>query len=387
MEENTLNPKLILFGAGASVPAGIPSAIDMFEKIYTDLSAEKAIWNEIGGAINLAIGGIQLRNATINQRPLVKIDIEDLYATLRELTYRNQNIIAPFVGSWSQELISVESPKLKEYSGLLTDMLELDLRETFNRNQFSSTRSTEVNLPKFRDALRSTLRVINGEGASSEFVFACEVILSQISNRVWISDADKVSYLDPLIKSSNKRPLWIASLNYDNAIELAAARGGVSVDIGIQANKVGANFLGLKPLSLAKLHGSVNWSINQALTMDIEDKVSRNPALIFGAGNKLKVEGPYLDLLLAFRNQLNKSKQLEVFGYSFRDSHVNHLLLSWLSQNPDAIIDVIDPALTKEMLFANWNKGLEGQTVRSEVLDKKILIHRLSISDWISTHY
>lgn len=386
MHENILKPRLILFGAGASVPAGIPTAVDMYEKIYKDLKVQEEIWSEIGPAINLAIGGIQLRNATVNQNPLDKIDVEDLYSTLKELEHRNLNIIASFVGSWSQELVSVENPKLKEYSELLTSTLELDLSGIFNRSTIQSERTIGISLPKFRGVLSSMLRVISGEGTLNKFKFACQVILAKICQIVWVSDANKVSYLNPLIKSSNKQPLWIASLNYDNVIELAAERGGISVDIGIQANHAGASFHGIKPLSLAKLHGSVNWSINQNLMIDVDNKINMNPALIFGSGNKLKVEGPYLDLLLAFRNQLNVSNKLEVCGYSFRDAHVNHLLLSWLSQNPDAMMDVIDMHLTKEMLFANWNKGLEGKTVRSEILEKRILVHNLSIDKWISEY-
>ena len=387
MQENPLTPKLILLGAGASVPAGVPAAKPMFDKIYATLKAEQLFWNLTGPAINLAIAGIQFRNATVDQSPLNQIDIEELYAILRDLANRNLNSLAPFVGSWSQELISVENPNLVGFGNMLADMLELDLYEGIN-NSFKSARSRDISLPKFRKALDSTLRVIGGEGASNSFINACDAILSLIVSSVWIKDENQVNYLKPLIDSSLKKNLWIASLNYDNAIELAAGKAGISVDLGITKNKAGALFLNNRHISLAKLHGSVDWEITKDLTVDIKGSPINRPALIFGAGNKLKVEGPYLDLLLSFRNQLNVSNHLDVYGYSFRDAHVNHLILSWLSQNDEGSIDVVDPSISKEEIFANINKGLEGgQRIRSELIEKRIEVNRCCIQDWILQKY
>jgi hypothetical protein len=53
-------------------------------------------------------------------------------------------------------------------------------------------------------------------------------------------------------------------------------------------------------------------------------------AVIFGGKNKLTAEGPFLDLLFWFRQTLQLSNELVVIGYSFRDDHVNHTILSWL---------------------------------------------------------
>jgi hypothetical protein len=52
--------------------------------------------------------------------------------------------------------------------------------------------------------------------------------------------------------------------------------------------------------------------------------------VIFGGGNKLTAEGPFLDLLIRFRDALRLHRDLLVVGYSFRDDHVNHCILTWL---------------------------------------------------------
>ena len=386
-DENSIHPSLILIGAGASVPAGIPSAKPMFNEIYSKLKAEPMFWKDNGSAINLAIGGIQFKNATVEQSPLNQIDIEELFATLRDLANRNLSSIAPFVGSWSQELLSVENPKLMGFAGMLADTLAADLNEMTGRG-VRSGRFQEAYLPNYRHALESTLRVINGEGGHNVFTNASDVILRLIVDAVWIKDANRVEYLKPLIASSLKKNLWIASLNYDNAIELAAQQAGMSVDLGIKEGKAGAIFLNNKHISLAKLHGSVNWEIAQDLTMSVKQEPIDNPELIFGAGNKLKVEGPYLDLLLSFRDQLNRSKHLEVYGYSFRDAHVNFMILSWLSQKDDASIVIVDPFMSKDEVFENINKGLSGgQRIRTGLIDKRILMHNFGIEEFLNKKY
>jgi len=53
------------------------------------------------------------------------------------------------------------------------------------------------------------------------------------------------------------------------------------------------------------------------------------PGVIFGAGNKLRPDGPYLDLYSEFRAALAEARQVVVIGYSFRDAHVNEALRRW----------------------------------------------------------
>jgi hypothetical protein len=70
----------------------------------------------------------------------------------------------------------------------------------------------------------------------------------------------------------------------------------------------------------------------------------RKPALIFGAGNKLRAGGPYLELLRRFEASLEAQAGLVVVGYSFRDDHINAIVTSWMNGDVSRRLVVLDPA-------------------------------------------
>lgn len=74
------------------------------------------------------------------------------------------------------------------------------------------------------------------------------------------------------------------------------------------------------------------------------------PAIIFGQRDKLTTDGPFLDLLRAFRDQLFKSSHLVVVGYSFRDTHVNNYIKYWFSRTENRKLTIIDPGANEIML-------------------------------------
>jgi SIR2-like domain len=172
-------------------------------------------------------------------------------------------------------------------------------------------------------------------------------------------------------------------LNYDNAIELAATSANIDCDIGIKANVPGVAFNEHSPISLAKLHGSVNWRMDSDSLIEVHDQPTGNAALIFGAGNKLRVEGPYLDLLLSFRDRLNSTRCLEICGYSFRDRHVNHIIRTWLSRHDDARLVIVDPYISQETIAENIDSTLDGGTrVNRTWLFKRLELKALSVEEW-----
>jgi hypothetical protein len=66
------------------------------------------------------------------------------------------------------------------------------------------------------------------------------------------------------------------------------------------------------------------------------------PMAIFGQRNKLTTEGPFLDLLRHFDEQLQQTDLLTVIGYSFRDEHINFYISKYLNQYRGKI-RVVDP--------------------------------------------
>jgi len=106
---------------------------------------------------------------------------------------------------------------------------------------------------------------------------------------------------------------------------------------------------------LVKLHGSIDWwwvryrrafglpQVRRLADGTLSDKwrmTKLNPALIFGQGNKLTVEGPFLELLNFFHRDLEKHDQLIIVGYSFRDPHINHYLFPWFASGDNRILVV-----------------------------------------------
>jgi hypothetical protein len=76
--------------------------------------------------------------------------------------------------------------------------------------------------------------------------------------------------------------------------------------------------------------------------------VGGSPALIFGQGNKLRSDGPFLALLIEFERLLRDCRNLVVVGYSFRDGHVNSAISRWLRDFPSASLTVVDPFFPSE---------------------------------------
>jgi hypothetical protein len=56
------------------------------------------------------------------------------------------------------------------------------------------------------------------------------------------------------------------------------------------------------------------------------------PGIIFGAGNKLRAKGPFLDLYVEFRAALSEAQRVIIIGYGFVDEHVNELLRQWVER-------------------------------------------------------
>ena len=66
------------------------------------------------------------------------------------------------------------------------------------------------------------------------------------------------------------------------------------------------------------------------------------PAILIG-GNKLTSEGPYLQLFNLADAAFKRASMLTIVGYSFRDDHVNTLIVSFVNRNRYNRLRVVDP--------------------------------------------
>ena len=278
---------MILLGAGASVEAKLPTAKELTKKLlnsFPDESQEKRVLEFVQNRIKK------------NEKDVV--DIEQLLNAVEDIAHT-----------------------LDLYTPLpLSELAFAEDLPRFSRNL----------VEKSKEALRDHL----------------------------LCDKDKLSYLEPLADFLKKRKKTvIVTLNYDDVIERLFEKHDIPYSYSLNVNKInfGESSSKVTPskegVHLVKLHGSLNWYLEDwtemgslsasrffigPWRMSEEERTSNpaaRPAIIFGQRNKLTAEGPFPDLFLAFRDELCKTEKLTIIGYSFRDFHVNHMIIKWLARN------------------------------------------------------
>lgn len=295
---------ITLLGAGASVDAGIPTAAAMTTKISELLHREASLTGRSHTSTHFGCA-FDVVAAALKCGP-VGADIERIASAVQLIAQRHELEISPFISAWSPDIAAVETAHPGIYAAL-AEQLPRSVRSLI---------------------LRST-------GA--------------------------VDYLHPLFGGSNT-PKAIASLNYDLTIEQAARDVDATVDTGIGGWVRDAAWTWRSTATpLLKLHGSVDWSwIDDEVgpgdlpsRFIISDRFPREhstPALVFGAREKLRAEGPFLSALAEFERLLGASDHLVIVGYSFRDDHVNQVIRRWTWPRRDELgrirprrITVLDP--------------------------------------------
>jgi SIR2-like domain len=393
--------RTVLLGAGASREANIPVTTELLEQLFELVEQNRSKLVAVGEALRVALAGLRFGN------PLGPVDIEELYQTLRMLAERASSPLSPFVGAWNDAIARVDRARAKNAATLtsnaLTEEIARVLDEAASMAEMGRGRGVRVALPKFSTALQDAFAGLQG-GSTSVFESAADLVAKFVFDKCHVPDqrAPEVGYLVPLLESTRHTPIWLATLNYDNTIELAASTAGIRIDRGFEQNTRLVGFDPSSPLTLAKLHGSIDWTqteVGGLVQTDARAWSRQKPSsVVFGAGNKLQVEGPYLDLLLAFKNRLTATSILEVCGYSFRDSHINYLIFSWLQADPKNSVIAIDPG-RPEKLLENFKRTIV-QSIRNSTwresepprLDARWISERfsaktLTTSQWIAQEF
>lgn len=369
---------LFLLGAGASVEAGIPGAYRMTAEIARLVNDNQEKFHnareenrEMARAFNFVLGGLLYKAGQSNLNPLeAGVNVEDLFSSMRLLGERDESDIAPFVGSWHSHIEKID--RIEQYQVDYEELIERIVNAATRaaveeiKGQTSSSFSNYAQYgQELEDAINSAAPT---PGQGIVFKRTAERMTKLLANLVWKDDPKVVEHLLPLVSLGTVgQPITIATLNYDNTIELAAESLSIPLQLGVD-NLTEEGKLRFPPhgVNLLKLHGSVNWTvIRNSGGVDklphLKVDVSRDfrpltgvvpsannyyePAVIFGQRNKLTAEGPFLDLLQIFRERLSKTHGLVVIGYSFRDSHINTYIANWLNQSEENILTVIDPKI------------------------------------------
>ena len=153
-------------------------------------------------------------------------------------------------------------------------------------------------------------------------------IMGNIRTSLWIdpSEADRVTYLAALVQAQFGST--IATLNYDNTIELAGGIDHPAIKTSGD-HHVGVPPRGPNHVRLLKLHGSSDWRFYREAVMaggDPMGLVEYEPAVVIGTGNKLRHYGPFLEIYRTFRSSMEVADQLIIIGYGFGDAHINFVL-------------------------------------------------------------
>jgi hypothetical protein len=351
-KKNANSRVAFLFGAGASVDAGLPTAAGLSVKLDDWLDRER---RDLLPALRFVTGALQFGRSCRGERISDVTNIEDILSVCAFLASRDSSFVYPFVGAWHEQLGSIQ-------------------------RGFATTGR-----------------------AGNPFEELGAVCRQQL--RIWleIDTPERVKYLWSLQAFINAGfGVDIFTLNYDLAVELAlnGIRGEVNGNW-----TVGFDATGWKPelltrdfsARLFKLHGSLDWVRDEKLglcslqwpaaTESEEIPETTEPLLIFGTDAKLQAVDPFLTLLFWFQQRLFESSALIVIGYSFNDRHVNDVIWEAMQRdakkrcivvNSDAIASLLsaDPKLAR--LASVERRFREIKTTAKVALEQDLALRALT---------
>lgn len=289
---------MVLLGAGASVPAGLPSSAALIDAL-----------KEVEGTPELRsmLDFIESRISQDGRNP----NIEQVYAAAFDYFHREEAPVSMFVERWATPPSTHES----QMSGILdaefmASFIPFTILSKIDELSVEASKRTDYLLPLLASSVASIVTL--------NYDLLVEVAAQQLGKRLtdgadeWEGSYEwpKVSAQPELIKLHGSLD-WRASINYELP--------GNSLTMSCQRLERGATTLG-GPGTTANM----------------------GHAVIFGAGNKLTSSFVFPALMNRFRESLGASRTLVIVGYSFSDAHVNEAIHRWLGMNAEARIVVLD---------------------------------------------
>jgi hypothetical protein len=404
--------EMLLLGAGASRGAGVPLAHEMTREILSRFQNEMPLKSSYR-VLAFVAGGLLFQQGQEGGNPLNgDINVEDLFNAVRLLAERRNLEAAPFIGSWhtmvdrldqrqksseqtggtiGRAIFKAISEKLKSAipqsptgfassdvdravdtavrtigsgrGGFLVNTVGRSIGDFVHKYLTSWADNFDRGFARDSEIERELVNAIQREqhqpGEGEIFNTAAIRMISILRTLVWINTPERVEYLSPLLNlQARQERVVVATLNYDNAVELLCQSKEIPCKVGIE--KWGSSRrldCEGKGIILLKLHGSIDWKYDdQVPTLEqpygvrtvrqvSPEDVAKNlhPAVIFGEKNKLTTDGPFLDILREFAKELDNSQLVTVVGYSFADAHINEYIGRWLNASPQNKLRVIDP--------------------------------------------
>jgi SIR2-like domain len=330
---------VVLLGAGASVEAGVPASFEMTRAILDALNTRTPL-SLFTEALNYVCGQLAAHEAANTTDPAAGVDIERVFEALEGLARRSDMAIAPFVTAWQRDVDDLERRKLG--------------RTWMRRKASAIWRRESGGEEEINDFWNQILPSLE----RNMYDRLTSLVVDELCRQL-VTKATDVGYLEPLVTLGAKDGgITVATLNYDRAVEQASAHLDMKAYTGLDAWIATRDWAWPDDgLRLLKLHGSIDWywkkpnipAIDPRFRIETvreehEEPSLFRPALLFGHGSKLRVEGPFLSLLTEFERLLASATTLVVVGYSFRDTHINYVVARWLADDARRDVIVIDPS-------------------------------------------
>jgi hypothetical protein len=351
---NNSNRIALLAGAGLSVDAGLPTAVQLADQLRNCLVELSQSSEGSPSAINkrdqakqwLALynfldGGIRFQEGVLNRNPDANVNIEQIAIAAEELQARTTNPLAAYSAGWHRRLEELER-------------VEPTLLKSF-----------------------------------VEFTY------SRLQEWLLLNDPKRVSYIRGLGELANEEVgLDIFTLNYDLCVEeaLSAADLGFAngfSDVGVWSPDT---FAKKSKVRLYKLHGSLDWVDDQIYGLcslqfprhECAETIQGDelrPLLIFGTLHKLSAREPFLTLAYHFSQAVLQTRVLAAIGYSFGDEHVNQIIEQGLRKNSALRIVVVSPhadELVRRHRFLDRNPRVSTiSKFAKTALDERLLADRI----------
>lgn len=350
-----------LLGAGASRDADLPLASELTSQVMRAFAS--AVRRKYGSpeeqasrTLNFVVSQIVGHRGKRGSDPSSLPDIETVASTIELLAERDSVELAPFVQSWEPAVASFDRDPTYSEALFLAESIRDDLLDPEDTTHSALARH-----------LGAFVRYEVRGGTGSGYQALLAEMLRQVVRLLQIRDPARLEYLAPLVNLGNvPGGVTIATLNYDLCVETAASQLGVPCSRGLDRwDTEGLVQFPDEGVRLLKLHGSIDWKRSEwrpdphnhvyGVRREILDvdgselQPDEVPYLVFGRREKLRPEGPSLELISDLRARLSRARVLMILGYSFADGHINELIARWSSQGVGRVVVVVDPKFSQRL--------------------------------------
>ncbi len=287
---------ITLLGAGCSVEAGIPASSQMVTSVEKLLQADDG-WKP-HSALYQWIKASLVGADVIKGKAYAQPDIERIVNTLSELEKNTDCTLYPFISGWHQRVCELAG---RDFENI----------KTFRR-----------------------------------------LIVKQLRDWIAINSYARADYYEGFyrIRDELNFAIRIFSLNYDLCLEYNAKDR--PLEIGFERSTETWDFRRFEAreevsphIFLYKLHGSITWyrDKQQGNILKLAASPHPEPDLIFGTDYKMQYIDPYLFYAYELRRYSLESKIILTVGYSFRDEHINGIIMQALRHDPHRVLVAVSP--------------------------------------------